>query len=296
MPNPFSLRVFMPQGEPQGLRVVEKTNWTGVGLIFPRTRLDKARERPELSRTGVYVLWNDDDQTTPTIYVGQSENVSRRVKEHFENEEMDWWTKAAAFTTKDDAFNQGHARFLEWALVGRAQSANRSNLKNRLEPTRPSISEPDQADTFHYLNDLLQCLPLAGLSAFEQIETKEHEDESGHGAAELALAMPQVGIAATGRMLVDGFLVLKGSTARSDVTNAMRRPEFKGYLDLREALIEQGTLTRGRDHLQFTADYFFRSVSAATFVVGGTASPYDAWKDGRGRTLRSIEAGSSGAE
>ena len=70
MPAAFSMRVFMPQGEPQGLRIVEKTNWTGVGLIFPRSRLDKAREREEMRRTGVYVLWNDDDSNQPTVYVG----------------------------------------------------------------------------------------------------------------------------------------------------------------------------------------------------------------------------------
>ena len=44
-------------------------------------------------------------------------NVSRRIKEHFDDEAMDWWTKAAAFTTKDNAFNQAHARYLEWARV-----------------------------------------------------------------------------------------------------------------------------------------------------------------------------------
>jgi len=169
MPKPYSLRTFMPQGEPQGLRVLEKTNWTGVGLIFPRTRIENARARAELGRTGVYVLWNDDDPLRTTIYVGQSENVAKRVKQHFDNEDMDWWTKAAAFTTKDDAFNQAHARYLEWALVQRARHTDRCEIQNRHQPSKPSISESDEADAEHFLEDLLQCLPLVGLAIFDDV-------------------------------------------------------------------------------------------------------------------------------
>ena len=29
--HPFSIRIFVPGGEPVGLRIVEKSNWTGVG-------------------------------------------------------------------------------------------------------------------------------------------------------------------------------------------------------------------------------------------------------------------------
>ena len=57
MPKAFSLSVFHAPGWPQGLRLVTKTNWTGVGVFFSlRTCLNPARERAELGRTGVYAL------------------------------------------------------------------------------------------------------------------------------------------------------------------------------------------------------------------------------------------------
>jgi hypothetical protein len=53
----FSIRIFIPSGEPEGLRIVEKSNWTGQGLVLPRARFTDIRQRPELKRTGANVLW-----------------------------------------------------------------------------------------------------------------------------------------------------------------------------------------------------------------------------------------------
>ena len=35
--RPFSIRVFVPTGDPDGLHIVEKSNWPGVGVVFNRT-------------------------------------------------------------------------------------------------------------------------------------------------------------------------------------------------------------------------------------------------------------------
>ena len=52
----FSVNVFLPSGDPDGLKVVEKSNWTGRGLVIPRPMFAEARGRTELDRTGVYLL------------------------------------------------------------------------------------------------------------------------------------------------------------------------------------------------------------------------------------------------
>jgi hypothetical protein len=33
----FSIRIFIPTGEPEGLRIVEKSNWTGQGHVSTGT-------------------------------------------------------------------------------------------------------------------------------------------------------------------------------------------------------------------------------------------------------------------
>ena len=34
--RPFSLRIFVANGDPDGLRIVDKSNWIGKALVFPR--------------------------------------------------------------------------------------------------------------------------------------------------------------------------------------------------------------------------------------------------------------------
>lgn len=56
MSSPFSLRIFVADGDPDGLRVVERSNWIGKALMFPRALLPRVKGRSELSQTGVYLL------------------------------------------------------------------------------------------------------------------------------------------------------------------------------------------------------------------------------------------------
>ena len=43
----FTLRIFLPDG-PDGIRIIEKGGWTGVGLVFPRALFPVAKQRHEL--------------------------------------------------------------------------------------------------------------------------------------------------------------------------------------------------------------------------------------------------------
>jgi hypothetical protein len=36
---PFSLRIFVADGDPDGLRIVDKSNWIGKALVCPRALL-----------------------------------------------------------------------------------------------------------------------------------------------------------------------------------------------------------------------------------------------------------------
>lgn len=56
MADPFTIRIFVPDGDPEGVRIIDRMNWTGVGLVFPRIKWPEIKIRPELTRTGVYIL------------------------------------------------------------------------------------------------------------------------------------------------------------------------------------------------------------------------------------------------
>jgi len=34
--DPFTIRIFVPDGNPEGVRIIDRMNWTGLGIAFPR--------------------------------------------------------------------------------------------------------------------------------------------------------------------------------------------------------------------------------------------------------------------
>ncbi len=285
----FSVRLYFPDGDPQGLKVVERPGWTGQGVAFPRLLLAIARRREEVNRTGVYVLWEREDGVGfPRIYIGQSDNVMTRLLSH--DSQKDFWTDAAAFTSKDDHFNSAHARFIESELIRIAKARARSDLQNRNEPSVPSISEADRADAYRYLDDMLTCLEVLGLTAFRSLTT----ESSGDLVQDELFYLNARGITATARVeSANEFVVLKDSQAhRTPVPSFLERPEFRGEVARRRHLIEERVFAGEGEHYVLSRDYVFSSPSAATAALTGRSpSPYQEWKTKDGRTLGQVIRG-----
>ena len=71
MAEPYTIRVFVPDGDPESVKIVELLNWTGVGIAFPRAAWPRVSTRPEFKRSGVYVLTGTAEGTRddlPTVY------------------------------------------------------------------------------------------------------------------------------------------------------------------------------------------------------------------------------------
>lgn len=168
MADPFTIRIFVPDGDPEGLRIIDRMNWTGLGIVFPREDWPEIKQRSDFSRPGVYILIGyvtDDD--LPTLYIGQGDVVRARLESHVQNK--DFWSKAVVFVSSASSggLNRAHATWLEHALISRAVTADRSHLENGTEPQAPQLSEAEKADTQAFLREMLQILPLVGLNAFE---------------------------------------------------------------------------------------------------------------------------------
>jgi len=80
MARPFSIKVFCPDGNPAGLRIISKSNWTGVGLVCPRPLLPTVKGRKEFNQPGVYVLVGPPEEgELPKIYVGEGDAVGPKA-------------------------------------------------------------------------------------------------------------------------------------------------------------------------------------------------------------------------
>lgn len=171
MGEAFTIRVFVPDGDPEGVKIVERLNWTGVGVAFPRSTWPQLSRRPEFGRAGVYVLTGSAEGTSddlPTVYVGQGEEIGQRIATHFQ--EKVFWDWGYAFVSNGNPLNRAHTTYLEHALLQRATKAQRCHLDNGNLPKEPGLSESEKADTEGFLREMLRILPLLGVRVFEKPE------------------------------------------------------------------------------------------------------------------------------
>jgi hypothetical protein len=209
-PRGFSVRVFLPDGDPAGVKVIEKSNWTGAGLVIPRALFARAKARPELDRAGVYLLVGESERgPLPRVYLGEGDPVRPRLEQH--GRAKDFWTHAVVFTSKDQGLNKAHVQRLEARLVELAHAAKRCVLDNGNVPQPPSLSEADTADVEGFLDDVLLCLPTLGYFFFERAAAESVAESIG-------LLLRARGVEAHGAETPQGFVVRVGSQAAKSET------------------------------------------------------------------------------
>ena len=277
MNKPYSIKIFLPGGDPDGLRTIEKSNWSGAGIVIPRALIGEAKARRELARTGVYVLVGPAEESgLPRVYVGEGDPIKPRLEQHAARK--DFWTSCIAFTSKDENLNKAHVQYIESRLIAFAAEAKRCVLDNGNAPTLPSLSEADAADAAGFLAEMMLCFPVLGLSVFTAAAPVPR-------SAKL-LFIATKGIKAEGLETHDGFVVRAGSGAvKGEV------PSCHAYLkELRSALIANGVLKASGDGYAFVQDYVFPSPSTAAGVVQGRASNGRVdWKTKDGKTLKELQ-------
>ena len=286
----FSVNVYLPGGDPEGLKVVEKSNWTGRGLVIPRAMFGESKTREELNRTGVYLLVGPSESSAlPILYVGEGDPVKPRLEEHAKKK--DFWTHAVVFTSKDTNLNKAHVQRLESRLVELAQAAKRCILDNGNVPKPPSLSESAEAEVEGFLDDLLLCLPILGYSLFETESAASALSSATTGG--LMLYLKSKGIEGTGRDTPAGFIVYAGALMVGDDKIA---PSMHDYMRaIRSDLQRRGVFVADGTGFRLKQDYTFNSPSmAACVMLGRAANGRAEWKAKDGHTLKEIQDGESG--
>jgi hypothetical protein len=283
--RPFFIRVLVPTGDPDGLRIVEKSNWPGVGVVFNRTNYKEVVNRIEFDKTGVYVLvGTSDDSILPTIYVGEGDPVKNRLNQHYGKK--DFWNWAVFFVAKDDSLNKAHVQHLESELLRLAKEAKQCKLDNSQEPLPPTLSEADTVFVESFLQDIVSIFPLLGLGVFEKTVTMTKKPSE-------LLTIDSKGIKASGYEDAKGFIVVKGSQLVKDEVQSIHQ-----YMStLRRDLLAQGVIVVNGQTYVFAQDQVFGSPStAAGVILGRTANGRIEWKNSEGKTLKQLQVAAADQE
>jgi hypothetical protein len=279
-----SVRLFLVDGTPGGLITAEIMNWTGHVIAAPRSGLSQLLKRPEVSRTGIYLLIGEDPEipSSTMVYVGEGDDIRTRLIQHNKTEDQkgkDFWDRAVVLTSKDANLTKAHARYLENRLINLAKQANRARLSNGNDGTmldKISLPEADISDMEQFIAQAKIVLPVLGINIFRSPDkTTISPSVNGTIVSEVRtspifeLHLKKYGISATAQEIDGEFTVLSGSTARPAWTGSN-----DGYRRLREELINNGTLVLTSDGKVaiFQKNYVFTKPSAAAAVITGRSA------------------------
>lgn len=281
MLRPQTIQIFLPSGDPRGIRVAEITTRIVRVIEVPRSQLPDFMKMPEAQQVGVYVLTGElSDAGQPRAYIGQSGNVGNRLAQH--NQGKDFWNRALVVISLTNSLTQTHALFLEWFAIAEASKAGRYSLENGNSGTQPYTPAPLQADCHEIHETAAALLATLGQPLFEPLTNSA----TAKGEAELFYCRGS-GADGVGEYTPEGFVVHKGSRGRAEIVASIQGTSNER---LRMQLVVDGILMEQNGQLIFTRDHLFSSPSmAAMAVMGRSANGWIEWKTPDGKTLDEVK-------
>ena len=259
-----TIQIFLPDGNPRGIRLADITSRTVQIAEIPRSTLSAAATRSEFSSVGVYFLVGSSDTTgAPTVYIGEAEDCLVRLKQH--HQQKDFWKTALVAISKTQYFTKTHVKYLEWYCHQAIKTAGRYELENATVPTQPFTGESMQADLEDNFQTIQMLVSTLGYPLFDKLKTPKKRD---------AVVCKGKGAEAKGEWTEEGLVVFEGSTASRD-----EAPSAAGtwVSRIRRELIEAAVLTPDGELFRFARSHVFSSPSAAAVAVLGRNA--NGWND-----------------
>lgn len=278
-----TIQIYLPTGDPRGIRIAQMANRVVQAMAFPHHRLAEATARRELGSVAVYFLVGrrQGGEERPSVYIGEAEECAVRVRQHHADQGKGWWEVVVAVFSTSASFTKSHVRMLEFQSIERAEAAGRYTVENGNSGTRPHLTEPLQAEVAEVFETMELLLGTLGFPLFEPTPTSAVAPTS----ESMVFQYRGEGFDGRGRYVDGEFVVLKGSIARAKVTESAR----PWLPQRRESLEREGVIRKTDTGWVFSADHTFPSPSAAaSMIYGGSANGWAYWKAPDGRTLSDV--------
>jgi hypothetical protein len=280
--NPKTIQIFLPGGDPRGIRVAEITTRIVQVIEVPRSLLEDFLKMPESDQVAVYFLFGEaEDGREQKVYIGQTGNQRSRLVTH--NKDKDFWERVLVVISRTNSLTQTHALFLEWHCLQEARKAGRYLAENGTIGTKPHTPAPLQADCLEIFDTGHVLLATLGYPVFDPVAkpafTPSDTDEVFYCKA--------AGCNGRGLYTQEGFVVLKDSIGRRENV-----PSYigTGGHRMRKRLLESGVMREEGETVVFTKDHLSGSPSmAAQALIGRTANGWVEWRTSDGRTLDMVK-------
>jgi len=285
--TPKTIQIFLPGGDPQGIRVAELTTRIVQVIEVPRSLIGEFTRMPESQQVAVYFLFGKTQDGDETVYIGQTGNLKDRLNDH--NKKKDFWEKALIIISRTNSLTQTHALFLEWFCIKTCRDVNRYSDENGNSGSEPYTPAPMQADCMEIFDTAETLLSTLGYPIFETFAKTSTTD-----APSRIYYCSRPGVDGRGQYTPEGFVILKGSTGNLTIVSSMVDSAMERK---REELLKSGVYRIEGQTINLEKDCLFNSPSmAAAFLAGKAANGWIDWKDENGRTLDELERQETGSD
>lgn len=299
--RPRTIQIFLPAGDPRGIRVAALTTSIVQVIEVPRPLMPQFLQMPESKQVGVYYLIGDDeDKDQLSVYMGQTGSLGKRLNEHDLDPKREFWNRALVAISLTHSLTQTHAMYLEWCSIQQANNAQRYSVENGNAGSKPYTPASLEADCQEIFDTIRTLVATMGQPVFEPLAVRRIEsatrpvngtagvlDQSTAADTDMLLFCEGPSASAKAQYTEEGLVVLKGSRGRSEAAPSFaQRSAGKN----RQRLIDSGALLLDGSSYVFQKDVLFGSPSGASKVVlARHSNGWTEWKDASGKTLDELK-------
>ncbi|MBN4083377.1 GIY-YIG nuclease family protein [Mycoplasma sp. CSL10137] len=291
MNNSKNFNLYLMDGDVTGRIKCTLANWTGLVYKVPRSHIDKCKDRQDLKQSGVYFLFDKNDNDEDEVYIGQAgirkngEGILFRVMEHLRDNT--YFSDVVMITTQNNSFGPTEISYLENRFTNMTVSTDRFKVRNENDPNPGNVTEEKESELEDFIEYSKMVLGVLGYKLF--VPLIDHTSKNTpKETKELMLYLSRKNkksnkiIESKCMRTNEGFVVLKDSIIELEDSNSIP----KTIKEIRKKCKNNNEIVNGR----LTKNYLFNSPSyAAAFVLGMNTNGRTDWKNENGITLKDIE-------
>ncbi|GAA1712216.1 GIY-YIG nuclease family protein [Propioniferax innocua] len=277
-----TIQIFLPSGNPQGLRQAEITTRTVQVFDIPRASLSEFLAMEQAHQVGVYFLFSDTSDTDERAecYIGETDDIGKRLRQH-ESKKL-FWTRALVAISLTASWTKTHVRYFEAKAVRVAKDNGRYAVKNGNDGyANMHMPLPLQADCDEFFETISVLTATLGFPILRPLKSKQDTPHAN------ILHVRGLKDTTSGSYSDEGLTVFAGTQIVPQ--NAKWRP-YPAIAAQREALLDDGVLQQDESGaIVFAKDHLFPTPSGAACVIRGrSANGWEQWRDGQNQRLDAI--------
>ena len=256
-----SLGIIMMDSTPTGPTCVHSLGWLGNWWSVSRAKVYDLIANLEKNLPAAYILIGTDPDGKINAYVGETDNIGRRLTVHDKDETKDYWHKVCVCTGRG-YLTKAHVKYIERQLIDDISEASKVKLTNIAIPAQVYLPDRD----IKTMQDFIKQMRTAFVALGHDFMWKEPDKENVKLLkSELKFVLTnrnEPNLYAEAMESESEFVIMEGSLAAADKTSS-----YNHYRLRRDALKAEGVLVPHGSMYRFTKNVPFNSPTAASSVV-----------------------------